>query len=238
MKVFLSWSGEKSQRVAVALREWLPYINTNLDPFISSKDIDPGSRWQAEIAEELGATSYGIICVTRENQAAPWLNYEVGALTYAVDKSHVVPLAIDLKPSDIKPPLGHFQAMSATREDIYTIARSINELCERSSKDLEKAFEKWWPDLEGQLDAIAKDVPAPAGDTRTERELLEETLDLVRGLARVTADVPSATDAVQSKPSRRAAGPRPEQMPQALSAYQRARKARERQAARKQSGGK
>jgi TIR domain len=193
VKVFLSWSGEKSQRVALSLREWLPYVVHDLEPFVSAKDIDPGSRWQTEIAMELEATSYGIVCVTNENQAAPWLNFEAGALAKAVDKSRVIPLAIDLKSSDIKPPLSHFQAQPATRDGINEIVRSINAACERPSHGdrLQKAFVKWWPELEAELDVIAQEVPAPAGDTRTERELLEETLNIVRGLARASADTPS-----------------------------------------------
>src|SRR5689334_12254492 len=112
MKVFISWSGEKSRAVAQALREWLPAVDKQLAPFVSSKDIFAGTRWQAEIIRELEATSFGIVCVTQENQAQPWINFEAGAIAKAVETSRVVPLAVDLKPSDIKPPLGQFQAQA------------------------------------------------------------------------------------------------------------------------------
>jgi hypothetical protein len=60
MKVFISWSGEKSREVALALREWLPDVINRVEHFVSSKDIDPGRRWQSEVAGELASTSYGI----------------------------------------------------------------------------------------------------------------------------------------------------------------------------------
>jgi hypothetical protein len=192
VKVFLSWSGTKSRAVAIAFRDWLPGVINSVEPFVSAKDIDPGVRWQAEVADQLKDTSYGIICVTRDNQSARWLNFEAGALAKAVESSRVVPLAVDLKPSDIEPPLGHFQAQEATEDGVSAIVRSINAACTPPLNDelLEKSFSKWWPDLDAQLKNIEQTTPAPPGDTRSERELLEETLDIVRGLAR--ADTTSA----------------------------------------------
>ncbi len=186
VKVFLSWSGDKSRAVALALHDWLPDMLKNVEPFVSSEDIDPGSRWQAEIAGQLESTSYGIVCVTRENQAAPWLNFEAGALAKAVESSRVIPLAVDLKPSDIEPPLGHFQAQPATEDGIHAVVRAINGACEPRLEDarLEKAFAKWWPDLKEKLEAIEQATPTPVGESRSDRELLEETLDTVRGIAR------------------------------------------------------
>src|SRR4051812_44421684 len=110
MKVFISWSGQKSRDVAIVLRDWLPLVINSIDPFVSSEDISAGARWQGEIAGALEATNFGLVCVTKENQGSPWLNFEAGALAKAVDSSRVVPLAIDLKPSDIENPLGQFQA--------------------------------------------------------------------------------------------------------------------------------
>lgn len=172
--------------MALTLREWLPDVINRVEPFVSSKDIDPGSRWQTEIAGELAVTSYGIVCVTRDNQHAPWLNFEAGALAKAVESSHVVPLAVDLKPSDIEPPLGHFQAQPASEDGIREIVRSVNAACEPPLEDgrLAKSFSKWWPDLAAKLESIEETTPASAEDARSERDLLEETLDIVRSLAR------------------------------------------------------
>lgn len=100
MKVFLSWSGEKSRDVAFALRDWLPSVINIVDPFVSARDIDAGSRWQGEIAEQLGATNFGVVCVTKANQLSPWLNFEAGALAKTVESSRVIPLAIKVEFDD------------------------------------------------------------------------------------------------------------------------------------------
>lgn len=187
MNVFVSWSGTKSREVAVALREWLPGVINSVEPFVSSKDIDSGTRWQMEVAAQLEATAYGIVCVTRENQEAPWLNFEAGALAKVVESAKVVPLAIDLTPSDIKVPLGQFQAQPATEAGLHEIVTSLNAACPAplSEELVEKAFKKWWPDLSRELAEIeARSAPETAKTPeRSVRELLEEVLSTVRSLA-------------------------------------------------------
>ena len=187
MKVFISWSGNKSREVAAALRDWLPAVINSVEPFVSSKDIDSGTRWQMEVAGQLEATAYGIVCVTRANQAAPWLNFEAGALAKVVESARVAPLAIDLTPSDIKVPLGQFQAQPATHAGIREIVTSLNAACPAPLTDelIERAFEKWWPDLERALAEVEshsspKSAKAPE---RSDRELIEEVLSTVRSLA-------------------------------------------------------
>lgn len=200
MKVFVSWSGKKSRDVARAFGDWLPPVLHAVEPFVSARDIRAGTRWQAEIASELDDTEFGLICVTKENQDAEWLNFEAGALAKSVDSSRVVPLAIDLVPADIANPLGQFQAIRLNKEDVTDLLISMNEACPSpiTEENLRKAAEKWWPDLEEELTKIADRryetegaVPTPP---RPDRDLLEEVLDSVRTLARSSNAAPRRPD--------------------------------------------
>lgn len=86
MKVFISWSGDYSGKIAIALREWLPSVIQSLEqPYVSSEDIAKGSRWNAEVTKELENSCFGIICLTPENLIAPWLHFEAGALSKIID---------------------------------------------------------------------------------------------------------------------------------------------------------
>lgn len=193
MKVFLSWSGARSELVAAALRDWLPLVIDNIDPFISS-DIDAGAHWQSEIAAELETTNFGILCVTAENQRAPWLNFEAGALAKAIGASRVIPLAIDLSPAEIQNPLGQFQAQRLSQVGMERIVKSINA---RSGKPLpdnliEKRIRKWWPDLD-QITRIEQESSlalVPKKQTRADRELPEGAPNTVRSLSK-TSEQPS-----------------------------------------------
>lgn len=103
MKVFLSWSGELSHRVACAFRDWLPSVLQSVSPYVSSEDIDKGARWSTDISKELERSAYGIIVVTHEDIDAPWVNFEAGALSKTVEKSKVSPFPSTLASFD--PPL-------------------------------------------------------------------------------------------------------------------------------------
>ena len=99
MKVFISWSGNKSHKVAMIFREWLPSVIQSLEPYVSSEDIDKGARWSSDIAKELEDSTFGILCVTKDNLHAPWLSFEAGALSKTMDKSFVTPFLFDIKRS-------------------------------------------------------------------------------------------------------------------------------------------
>jgi hypothetical protein len=189
VKVFISWSGEQSRDIARAFRDWLPLVLHTIEPFVSSRDIRAGTRWQAEVASELDDTHFGLICITRANQAAEWLNFEAGALAKSVDSSRVVPIAVDLSPAEIPNPLGQFQSITLSKSDVAELLKSINEASSSPINDdhLVRTFSKWWPDLEKELTEIRNrnySEEAETSPSRTDRDLLEEVLTSVRGIAR------------------------------------------------------
>jgi hypothetical protein len=63
MRVFVSWSGELSRRVAETLRQYLPLMIQGADAFISKHDLESGTRWSLELAKELEESSFGILCL-------------------------------------------------------------------------------------------------------------------------------------------------------------------------------
>ena len=71
LRVFISWSGEVSHKVAEALESWLPSVIQSVEPYMSEEDIEKGTRWSQDITRELELCNYGIICVTRTNIEAP-----------------------------------------------------------------------------------------------------------------------------------------------------------------------
>ena len=175
MKVFLSWSDQTSHKVASALGDWLPYVIQAIEPFVSSENIDKGERWSDELMKQLNETSYGIICVTRHNIDAPWMNFEAGAISKAFDRSYVSPFLFDVGCSEFEGPLQQFQFTqygkneAFNKEDVFKLVSSINNRLTSPQQvpheRLRREFETWWAELKGKLDVIAdnQDVGNVAG---------------------------------------------------------------------------
>lgn len=177
MKIFLSWSGMLSQKIALAFNEWLPHVVQYSSPYISTKDIQTGSRWMMELGNALNSCNFAIVFVTKDNMKSPWLNFEAGALSKVINEAKVIPLLIDIFPSDLTSPLNQFQSATLVKSDIKRIVKSINN--DRSyglqENIIEKAFEKWFPDLEENICSILKSTPElKSAETESQEETLSE----------------------------------------------------------------
>lgn len=126
MKVFISWSGNRSRLVAELLHNWIQCVIQAVEPWVSSHDIDRGAVWFSQISNELGTSTQGIICLTRDNKDKPWILFEAGALAKGLTSSRVYTLLIDLKPENIKDPLAQFNHTLPTKDDLYKLVLSIN----------------------------------------------------------------------------------------------------------------
>ena len=181
MKVFISWSGLRSRAVALGLRQWLPDVIQNVEPFMSENDISAGVRWGADLTRELESTDIGILCLTPENLTAPWLLFEAGSLSKKLDISRVIPYRLDLKATEVPFPLAQFQSIDANREGTLVLLKTLNDSLEHpiETERLERLFSRLWDDLDRDLaDALMLGAERPP--ERNEREILEEILQLVR----------------------------------------------------------
>lgn len=187
MKVFISWSGERSRLVAEALRYWLPKVIQAIQPWMSSSDIEKGTRWRTDIASELEQSSIGIICLTPENLSSTWLHFEAGALSKQQQNTYVCTFLYGLEPANIREPLAQFQTTKAQRDDVEKLIQTINNALgdkKLPESEVNETFDVWWPKLEQRL----SNIPAPQIGLklqRDDREILEEILELVRSQHRV-----------------------------------------------------
>jgi len=159
MKVFLSWSGTKSHKIALAFKDWLPSVIQFIkedDIFVSSEDIDKGSRWSSEIADKLQNSNFGIICVTAENTKAPWLLFEAGALSKFKNTSRVCSFLFDLKEIEKTNPLSQFQSTKFEKEDILKLIKSLDKANEKKidERQLTSTYISCYNKLKKSLDKI------------------------------------------------------------------------------------
>lgn len=184
MRVFISWSGRLSKQVAECIKKWLPCIVQSADVFFSSDDIEKGENWDSRISEALAESSYGIICLTPENVAAPWVNFEAGAIAKALD-SCVATLMISISPSDIQGPLSRYQATRIEKEDFYQLVSSINSKSDKPNTEdvLKNTFDGLWNCIEKEINSIissSKSSNRTPSKPQNNNEAIEEILLLLR----------------------------------------------------------
>lgn len=185
MKVFISWSGHKSRYIAETLSNWIEQVLQSVEPWISS-DIEKGSRWSREIAAKLEESKIGIICLTSDNLNSNWIHFEAGAISKTID-AQVCTFLYDITPTNVQQPLSEFQNTRYNKQDVLKLLKTINSRIGKEGgkmlkeQSLESIFETFWPRLEDEL----KNVPVSdqvQASGRTDRELLEEALEIIRTL--------------------------------------------------------
>lgn len=183
MKVFISWSGKRSQALAQTLREWLPLVLDYVEPWVSETDIAAGDRWAQAVGAELEASNFGIICITPENLTSPWVLFEAGALAKSMQDGKVIPLLFGLEFSDITGPLAQFQAKKVDQAGLGEVIQAIEKVSDNKNREelIRRRFNGLWPDFENMIGEIPDRAPTEK-HMRPQTEILEELVTGVRGL--------------------------------------------------------
>lgn len=188
VKLFISWSGDQSREFAEFLKEWFGKIlPQGVETFVSSRDVEKGGRGMNTIAEALETGDFGVVIVTRDSQAAPWINFEAGALSKAVATAHVAPLLLDIPKADVIGPLTQFQMTSADdQSDVRKLVDSINRATghEVAKATIDILFSATWDDFAAKVSSAGATGQRGRKPHRTEREMITELLELVRELRR------------------------------------------------------
>lgn len=169
-RIFMSWSGERSEKAARALRSLLEDVLRDRVSVFMSDHLKPGVVWTQELGKELEGSDFGILCLTEDNVGSPWLLFEAGAIAKNFGAARVVPYLID--DLDLDPPLNQFQHVLADQEGTLRLVETIDGLSEKplSIDLLRRTFAKWWPDLEQQIVRLPKSA---VSRRQSDRELLE-----------------------------------------------------------------
>lgn len=202
MKLFISWSGPRSKALAEALREWTPLVLPYAQPWMSESDIWAGERWQSAVATELETTDFGLICLSRDNLAMPWLLFEAGALAKSL-RGRVIPLLLDLDYNDLSLPLAQFQAKKADKNGVYAVLRSIHQQTAPPTSEplerMDRRFEMFWPELQDKVSSIP--ATGRSGRLRSQAETLDDLLVTVRFLEDKLRDLSDEHEYIQDQVS-------------------------------------
>jgi TIR domain len=200
MKVFLSWSGNFSQRVAEILYNYLPLMLHEVEVFMSKHDLESGGRWTSQLAQELEASNFGVLCLTQENLQSPWMLFEGGALTKHIEGRACGLLLGHLTPADVSSPLSQFQHRVLSTEGFSALLRDINAKLQkpRDPTNLKLIFDNVDREYQAALSSYIGENPM---QFRDQIDILEEILGRLKLLQ--AADRKAVANAVAQPRDRR-----------------------------------
>jgi hypothetical protein len=134
LKVFISWAGDRANAIAKGFHEFLPDVVNAVQPFMSGKNIDKGTRWGEVLNGSLQESSCAVVCLTRESVQSIWVAFEAGAISKAAGGTEGARLRIwtylsGLETKDLQlTPFAEYQSTIATEEETFRLVESINRL--------------------------------------------------------------------------------------------------------------
>jgi hypothetical protein len=167
VKVFISWSGNRSRVVAEALKTLIKNVLPDVKAWVSSENLAPGVLWSPQILKEIAEASGGILCLTKENMTRPWILFEAGGLAALFQGREVYPYLLDFSPTELPAPLSLLNASASDLKGTLSVLLAINNQ-RTDGKKLEEEFIKgvfgrFWPAFAKRLEHARKmtaDLPA------------------------------------------------------------------------------
>lgn len=185
MKVFISWSGERSRLVGELLKFWSRCVIQNLEPWIST-EMNRGVFWFPKIKDELDQSMNAIVCLTKENLNSPWILFEAGALSRGLNTNSVCTVLIDLNPEDVDDPLGQLNhTLPTDQSSMLKLIRTLNRgLGEKALPEelLKYSFDTHWPYFQEKFKEILSLTEAAELPKKEKSDILEEIFKTVRRL--------------------------------------------------------
>jgi len=95
-------------------------------------------------------------------------------------------LLLGVKPSDVEEPLSQFQHTETDKEDIRRLLQTINQAVRANGEKglseavLSEVFENNWPRIAERFENIRASAPTTTDDSRPDRQLFEEMLEILR----------------------------------------------------------
>lgn len=188
-QIFLSWSGELSRQIAIALQRWIDVVFESLHAWVSDTDIALGARSIKSIEESLDQSIGGLLILTVENQTSPWVNFEAGALSRQFESrdGRVIPLLVDATHmGQLKAPLNVFQGQMLTREGMLRVVEALFEMVGRDKSFASSRMDAYWPKLESEVERLREEYAGPVPSA--EPVLLSDLQDQLTRIERMLTD--------------------------------------------------
>jgi hypothetical protein len=188
MRLFISWSGGRSYRLAAVLKKWHErhFSDGGIRVFASS-EIPKGSLCLPAVNAELQQADAGLACLAAKTLDSHWMFFQAGTLSTAValqtGEARTLTYMLGVDPAALQGPLSAYQLTVATMEDRFLPVNSLLGYLKRDQMGV-GAFTRVWDDLWPTLQLIKREpvtsvFPGQAGlyDRKTFQEPVHKCTD-------------------------------------------------------------
>lgn len=179
MKIFLMCSGSSSLQVARALHQFLESIVYDVEYYLYTESIEPGTLWDPALVKSLSESPVGIACMTPDSLRSDWIHFESGSIASAArDRSRVIPFLVGVRVEDLSTPLKRFSALSTSEDDVRKLVQVVNALrpSPAPSEALTRLFGKFYPDFADSLKSVHLSTKLPKAESPAQLETLASIL--------------------------------------------------------------
>ncbi|PZO47703.1 MAG: hypothetical protein DCF16_17395 [Alphaproteobacteria bacterium] len=191
--IFISWSGEKSKKVANRLADFLEDV-LGVKAYTSDKEMKPAQNWRDELERRLSEAKFCIMCLSIENIDAPWMMWESGAIWQArkhaeADSSdrneRVCPFLIDFPPGELPSlagPLGGVNVVRYGEDEVRKLVFQLHHILNpaAAADGVTRRFQVGWPGCKQDIDGILKEYAASLQPFEKFAQLREISLERIK----------------------------------------------------------
>lgn len=158
IKIFLSWSGDKSKKLANVFKTYVADILPKVDFYFSPDDLKGGEKWRQSIEEGLNNNTYGIIFLTPSNLTSKWIYFEAGAISKSTKQAKILPFLYKIDINELGQPFSDYQCKSFSADSILTTILEINdcqsEVYQLPSETIKRNFNR----LSNEIETETKNI--------------------------------------------------------------------------------
>ena len=199
IKIFLSWSGDKSKKLANVFKTYVADILPKADFYFSPDDLKGGEKWRQSIEEGLNNNTYGIIFLTPSNLTSKWIYFEAGAISKSTKQAKILPFLYKIDVTELGQPFSDYQCKSFSTDDILTTIHEINDcqskVYQLPSETIKRNFNRLSNEIKTEIEEINNiSEVIEKSETQIEDASLMDSEDKINEILQIIREQSSNTD--------------------------------------------
>jgi hypothetical protein len=162
--LFISWSKDRSKKIANELKKFIENVSPTLYPYISINNLHRGAKLVGDLEKAMDNSYEAFFVITPENTHEPWLHYELGYMVGKNKNINCTPILFGVNPGELSElfrervhiPIS-FEEENKFKEGLKSKLSQIFQALNINTSGLDKTCDTHWGDFYSQIKEIANE---------------------------------------------------------------------------------